>query len=143
MSLTCSCDFDPSDTNSWWWEGPGTLKVMPTLGRRRKCCACGEVINPGDEVLRFRRYRHAKSCIEEDIHGEHVPLAPLFTCEECSDLISAVEDLGMCYSLGEPIKDQIAEYMEAVKAYEKYIKKHPEKADRWIVDDFIGTVDDE
>jgi hypothetical protein len=71
-----------------------------------------------------------------------VPLAPHYTCEECSDLISAVEDLGMCYSLYEPLKDQVAEYMRAVKSYENYIKDNPEK--NWLaIEDFIGENEDE
>ncbi|PUB87023.1 MAG: hypothetical protein DBP02_01915 [gamma proteobacterium symbiont of Ctena orbiculata] len=138
MSLACSCDFDPADFDSWW-EGPGKLQLMPVLGRRKKCCACGSLINPGDEVFKFHRYRHIKSDIEERIYGDYaVPLAAAYTCEECSDLISAVEDLGMCYSLDEPIKDQVAEYMEAVRAYEMHIKKNPGKADEWSIEDFIG-----
>jgi hypothetical protein len=142
MSLSCTCDFDYYDYDSWWWEGPGKLQIMPALGRRKKCCACGAVINPGDEVFSFRRYRWARTRREEDIHGEHVPLAPHYTCEECSDLISAVEDLGMCYSLEEPLKDQVAEYMRAVKSYENYIKDNPEK--NWLaIEDFIGESEDE
>jgi hypothetical protein len=142
MGLSCNCDFDTYDDLDWWWVGPGTLQIMPTLGRRKKCCACGDFINPGEEVLAFRRYRNIRTDIEERIHGEEFPLAPHYTCEECSDLISAIESLGMCYSLDQPIKDQIAEYMEAVRAYEKYMQKHPEK-DWLAIEDFIGESEDE
>ncbi|MCU7840845.1 MAG: hypothetical protein KZQ94_15885 [Candidatus Thiodiazotropha sp. (ex Troendleina suluensis)] len=142
MSLSCSCDFDTEGCD-WWWEGHSRPKIMPVLGRRKRCCSCGNLINPLEEVLEFYRHRETRDLIEESIHGDSVKIASDWTCEECSDLISAVDNLGMCYSLDTPIKDQIAEYMEAVRSYEKFIKENPEKAKTWVVEDFIGTVGDE
>lgn len=137
MTLSCSCDndFDPSDY-SWYWMEHSKVKHMPDLPRRKRCCSCGELINPGEDVFEFRRYRVARNQIEARIHGDEVPLSSSWTCEICSGLITSVEHLGMCYSLNEPIKSQIAEYREAERKHQEYLKNNPEQ-DYLGVEDFI------
>lgn len=120
MALSCECDTDPNDLY-WWWGGHSKLKQMPDLPRRKRCNSCHTLINPGEDIFEFRRFRHPKDDIEYAIHYQSVPLASYWTCEVCSGLIMAVEDLGMCYSLGNTsIKQQIKEYREAERDYQKY-----------------------
>jgi hypothetical protein len=70
-------------------------------------------LRPGDEVLRISRWRDPAHEIEENIHGDEVPLAPWYLCEEDGGLLMAIEEAGMCCDISSPIKDQIREYREA------------------------------
>jgi hypothetical protein len=113
VTLSCDCDFDPYDCAWYWYEMD--LMDMEAFARRKRCKCCGELINPGEEVFRFLRYRVPRSDIEESIYGDEVPLAPGYTCEICSGLITAVRDLGFCWDFGESLKSQIADYREMEK----------------------------
>ena len=134
MSLSCTCDFEP-DEYSWWWEDHTAIKPMARFSRRKKCTSCGSLINDGEDVFEFPRYRAARTDIEEDIHGDTVKLAPHYTCETCSGLIEAVESAGMCFALNASIAEQIAYYREAETEYKKYLKEHPND-DNQTIDDF-------
>lgn len=111
MSISCSCDFD-WDGEGWMWDDM-SLMIMPPFGRRKRCGCCKKLINWGEEVYRYNRVKEARTDIEERIHGDLVTMPPWFTCETCSDLISALEGGGACWNWGEPIADQIAQYREA------------------------------
>ena len=112
--LSCDCDFEyDGDPSSWYWDGQKLMTMPPTCPRKR-CACCKELINWGEEVYRFNRLRATRDDnIEWRIYGDEKVLPPWYTCEECSDLISAVSDLGFCWDWGDPIKDQIAQYREA------------------------------
>jgi hypothetical protein len=110
MSLSCDCDFGGDDP-AWWYSS--TLKFSTLATKRgRKCCSCGEAIKPGAEVVEFTRWRSPKDDVEERIFGEdgEIDLASWYMCEICGGLAMAVEETGMCYSIGEDMKQQIAEY---------------------------------
>lgn len=113
MMLSCYCEYD-YDGDGWYWDNQ-RLMIMPPVARRKPCRCCGALINWGEQVYEFSRARWPNHDIEERIHGDEVILPPWYTCEECSDLISAVSDLGFCWDWGTSIKDQIAEYREAEK----------------------------
>ncbi len=116
MALSCDCDYYDDDQAKWYYTGHSKVKTIPVFKRRKRCASCKQLINPDEDVFEFRRYRNVRSLVEEWIHGDMVPLASWWTCEICSGLITAVEDLGMCFSLGdESIKDQIAEYRRISK----------------------------
>ncbi len=131
MSLSCSCDFD-YDGDGWCWLDH-RLVVMRPVERRKRCACCHELINWGEEVYRFTRMRWPNSDIEERIYGDEVYLPPWWTCEECSDLITAVEDLGFCWHWGEPLKYQIAEY----RAAEAEMKADPDRDEYTTVEDYL------
>lgn len=114
MSLSCSCDFDDPE---WWYESPDDFTQLATK-RGRKCCSCGTKIKPGDDVMKFRRWRSPSdrcNYIEESIYGDEVPLAAWFMCETCGGLYMSVKDLGMCCDIEENIAAQIREYREATQ----------------------------
>jgi hypothetical protein len=119
MSLSCSCDFDPSDF-VWWWEGYSPLKPVQ-IGRRKRCCSCKELINIGTETIEFYKYRHPKNDIEERIYSDmRVPIASSFMCEECSGLFLALDELGYgCLDISQPMREYIAEYNEIRKELSK------------------------
>lgn len=131
MTLSCNCDFE-YDGVGWYWDHK-VLIEMPVLQRRKRCGCCKELINMGEEVFRFRRVRWPNSDIEERIFGEEITLPPWYTCEECSDLITAVEDLGFCWNWGTSIKDQIAEY----RAAEREMMNDPDRKDWYSVEDYM------
>lgn len=117
MTLSCYCDFDSEDAD-WFYTVANNFSVLDTK-RSRKCCSCKTKINPGDTALEVYRNRSPSdrcNYIEESIYGDEVPLASWYMCEACGGLHFAVEDLGMCYAIGESIKDQIREF----RAEEKY-----------------------
>lgn len=108
MGLSCYCgDTDGAD---WWWYGPQDEAPLGTK-RSRKCRSCGAKIGVGDIARKVRRFRPPTEFEEtRGIHGDEVPLADWFLCEECGDLADSIEELGFCYNLGgESLKDQINE----------------------------------
>jgi len=112
MSLSCSCEFYPSDYDSWYWEDHSSFKPLATK-KRRRCCSCKEQINIGSDTIEFFRYRNTKNDIEERIHGERVSLASSFMCEECAGLYLALDELGYgCLDISQPMKDYVDEYNE-------------------------------
>ena len=129
--ISCDCGYE-WDGDGWMWLDH-TLMVMHVTDRRKPCRCCGDLINFGEEVFRFSRMRAPITHIEERILGEEVWLSPWYTCEECSDLISAVEDLGFCWNWGESIAAQIAQYREA----EREMMADPEKSDWASVEDYL------
>lgn len=117
MSLSCSCDSDGDGDWYWGFSDTPDFSVLTTK-RYRKCCCCKRKIVPGQEVLELPRWRSpSERCnyIEEKIYGDEVPLAPYFMCEECGGLAMAVMELGMCFDIGEPMRQQIREYMKMSK----------------------------
>jgi len=110
MSLSCSCDFDPSDYETWW-EGHSKFKPLESK-RRKRCCSCEELIEITSEVIEFYNYRRPKDDIEERIHGdEGVALASSFMCEDCGGLYLALDELGYgCLDISGSMRDYVAEY---------------------------------
>lgn len=117
MSLSCSCG-DYGDF-AWYYGGtPEDVKPLATK-RSRKCCSCGCKLKPGDEVAAFPRWRSPVTDIEERICGDEVPLATWHSCETCWGLMLAVEETGMCFTLGESMKQQIADYRAEESAFKR------------------------
>lgn len=122
MSLSCECpDYDWADR---WWMAHQDFAPLKTK-RGRKCCSCGTQIKPGDDCLVIDRGRNPQSDVEERIYGDEVPLAPKHMCEECGGLYMAVDDLGLCYALGNNIKTDVREWAEA----QQYEREQQQKAD--------------
>ena len=130
MTLSCSCDFDYDGVG--WYCDNARLLIMPP-GRRKRCGCCKQLINEGEEVFEYTRKRWPNSDIEERIYGDEVTLPSWYNCEECSDLISAVEDLGFCWNWGDSIKNQIAEYREA----ERQMMTDPDRRDWSCIEDYL------
>jgi len=109
MALSCSCDFEPSDFDTFWMDHSD---FKPLAGKNRKrCCSCENQISISSETMEFYRFRYSKHEIEERIYGEYVPLAGHFMCEECAGLYLALEELGYgCLDVTEPMKGYIEEY---------------------------------
>lgn len=107
--LSCSC-YD-GDDSEWMWTD--SKEVVLKTKRGRRCCSCNKMIKPGDVAVRFLRSRDSNTDIEERIHGDEVPLASWFMCEECGDLFWALDELGFCISLGDAsMKSLVREYNE-------------------------------
>ena len=112
MSLSCYCESDDAD---WWFEPAADFSFLGTK-RARKCCSCNARLKPGDEVLKFTRWRNpAYGSIEEKIFGEYseIYMADWFMCEACGGLYMALSELGFCVSLGDDnMADLAKEYGE-------------------------------
>lgn len=104
MSLSCSCG--DSDDCSWYYETTNDFTKLQTK-RSRKCCSCEEKIKPGDDCVKFSRYRPPATDIEERIHGDEVLLASWYMCESCGGVYLSVVELGMCFDLDGNIKEQV------------------------------------
>lgn len=118
MPLTCECY--EYDGDGWYWNGPVETTYKPWRGRR--CCSCGSMVRTGDTGVMFPRYRAPRDDIEERIHGDEVPLASWWMCEECGDLFWSLDALGFCVNIGEEtMRELTREYAETyghVKAAE-------------------------
>lgn len=111
MSLTCSCDIDYED--GWWYWVPEDYTTLNT-SRRKRCCSCHELVEMGSTCAKFVRQRGPRTDIEENIHGDEVPLAPYYMCEECSDLFFSLSELGFCLNIGgnQNMHTLVAEYAD-------------------------------
>ena len=94
MALTCECD--SNDELDWTFYQPKGYTPFPTLGRRKRCCSCKELINHGELCAKFPRNRRPKDDIEDKIYGvgEDIGIAALWQCERCSDLYFSLVELG-------------------------------------------------
>jgi hypothetical protein len=111
MSLSCSCDYDDYPP-AWWHIADDEFSILNTKHSRR-CCSCKAKIKPGNEVLRFERWRapsESHNYLEERIYGDEVPLASWYMCETCGGLYFAIQDLKMCCGISKNIAQQIKEY---------------------------------
>lgn len=104
MSLSCSC----GDEAAWYYETTNDFTTLQTK-RSRKCCSCGDKIKPGDDCVKFERYKYPETEIEERIYSDVVPLASWYMCESCGGVFLSVTELGMCFNLDGNIKDQVRE----------------------------------
>ena len=110
MSLSCECSFDTGDFDLWW-HGHSAFKLMGyRFTNRKRCCSCTNLINVNEDVLEFYMYRRTEGFIEESIYGDEKNIASKFMCEDCSGLFLALDELGYCVDIWEPMPDQIAEY---------------------------------
>ena len=111
MSLYCESDYSDGDDFGWWWEAHPSFDVKPPATKRsRKCCSCGGKIHPGEMACKIPRWRNPKNFIEEKIHGDEVQLTTWHFCETCADLAASISELGLCFDINEPLKDQISEF---------------------------------
>lgn len=111
MSLSCSCDFDPTDCD-WWWDDNSGFHPIKSKNRKR-CCSCKKQIEHDEDAIEFYKFRNPKDYIEERIHGERVSIASSYMCEECSGLYLALDELGYgCLDISQPMKGYIQEYVD-------------------------------
>lgn len=114
MSLSCGChnDFDPSGVDDWWEYNPDAEDVFPAYRKRRaRCKSCHKLVGPGDEVLIFSRYRHAKEGVEEKIHSDNpIEIAPWFHCSRCAEIFLSLEALGYCVAPEDDMEESLREY---------------------------------
>lgn len=108
MGLSCDCGYDGDF--AWYYGGVPDDVAPLTTKRPRKCCSCGSRLKPGDGAAKFARWRGPLTDIEERICGDEVPLAPWYACETCWGLMLAVEESGMCFTIGEDIRQQIKDF---------------------------------
>ena len=103
MSISCSCDFgDGGEYPEWWFSVENADFIpLPTI-HGQKCPSCQSKILPGDDCVRVERW-----CYDED--GNDITMSPWWLCETCGGLAMAIEEQGLCYTLGgETLRDQIA-----------------------------------
>lgn len=107
MGLSCSCgDYDG---DGWYYYGLSDYKPLRTKTRRR-CCSCKQPIAIGALCTEVPRFRSPADDIEERIHGDEVPMASKWMCEECSDIFLSLEELGYCVSINDDMHDLLEEY---------------------------------
>ena len=108
MPLSCSC----SDDYKWFFDPPQNYSVFPMEGNRKRC-SCGKLIDHGQIALKFVCWRSPKDDIEERIHGEEVPMADNWLCEECADLYFSFNELGYeCVHPKENMKELAKDYAD-------------------------------
>lgn len=117
MSLYCGCEAEPEPGMTWsWW--PDDYTDMPFKSRRSRCAdeSCRKLLNPGDIVAAFKRFRVPETDIECAIYGDdgEIPMAPQYLCEECADLFFSLTELGYCLSHNE-VRSAHQEYKEITK----------------------------
>lgn len=113
MTLSCSHP-DCDDPTLWYYSHPRDFLPLPTV-RARRCCSCGQKIQPGDLSVAFPRFHLPRNHVEERIYGTddaQVPMANWYMCEECGGLFYSLAELGYSIWLGEDMYDVVREYAE-------------------------------
>lgn len=110
MPLTCEYP-DEVHFDGWQYEPPEDFTVFDR-SKRKRCCSCKNLINKGDECLKFERFRPPKSEIEEAIVGEEVYLAPFYMCYRCGEIFLNLSALGYCIILPENMEELLEEYQD-------------------------------
>ena len=111
MSLTCDtgCEFElnPGDVvyddypkNITSLEEPSSIfKVRKRKSSRKRCMSCHEMINFGDDVAKFDRYKVPETEMEKRIYGDagddsRIPLASRYLCFVCASKWMNLESIG-------------------------------------------------
>lgn len=111
MALSCVCpDYDEYEVGGWYYYPPAEYSTMPLAPRRKRCCSCHSLIEPGAVVQKYDRNRHPCNEIEERLRGDEIPLAPWYHCEKCADLYLSLKDLGFCVELADSMPDLLEQY---------------------------------
>ena len=108
MDLSCECDFDKDDSDSWYYFPKDFSKLKTT--RRKRCLSCKKLIDINSTVVSFDILRHPNSEIEERCKGEEIEMASKYMCERCGEIYLTLLELGYCidifeYSMENYLKD--------------------------------------
>lgn len=110
MSLSCSCEYEPSgEFGEWWWMGPHDFTTFEEY-RRKRCSSCNDLIDIGSLCLPFERWRTPYTEIEERISGEEILMSPLYLCESCGEIYLNLDDIGICVDITKDVREDLKEY---------------------------------
>lgn len=109
MGLSCSCQGWEGD--GWAYTPPDDLCSLETK-RARRCKSCGCLIKPGEECIKFLRFRAPSTAVEYKIYGDggQVDIAPWFQCAKCGEQYLNLSALGYCIGPEENTLSLLAEY---------------------------------
>lgn len=95
MALSCSCDFE-LEPGIKRWIADEDFSKMPLLSRRKKCCSCNNLLEPGSEVVKITRNKVPETDVEIKIYGEdgEIPLATWYLCEKCGEIYLTLTEIG-------------------------------------------------
>lgn len=109
MSLSCNCDFDKDDHDSWYYL-PTNFSTLITI-KRKRCKSCGELIDIGSLVVEFENFRHPTDEIEERCKGDEIQTASFYMCEACGEIFLNLSALGYCMDVDyTTMKNCLADY---------------------------------
>lgn len=93
--------------DGWSWYDAQPITI-PVLGRRKRCCSCGEFCKPLSDGASIERFRAPISEVEHDIYGDGiVGIAYWWYCEDCYGLDLALTELGFGYMLGDDLRELV------------------------------------
>lgn len=109
-----SCTCYEWDDAPWVWTLPVNDFVPLNASRRKRCKSCGELIDVGEDCLRFHRHREARDEIEMDIHNEGytIRMADYHHCARCGEIFLNLESVGYCLDIESDMREAMREYWE-------------------------------
>lgn len=107
MSISCSCGY--LDGAAWFYYPPG-MQVTLSGPRAKRCKSCKKRLPPGGQCRQYARFRNPKNLIEENIHGNEVPLAHWYLCPECAAIHDALSDAQVCADLDSNLLEDLMEF---------------------------------
>ena len=112
MSLSCSCD-DYGESGVTYYNDPEDFSHLKAH-RRQRCWSCRTLINLGDLVLEFERFKIPDYEIEMRIYGEdgEIPRSSKYLCESCGDIYFSLTELGFCVNAEDHQPTLLKEYQE-------------------------------
>ena len=117
MPLSCSCYTGEAEPGWWYYCGASCydnpdIFIKPPVGRRKRCSSCGNLINHDEDVIEHYRVKVPKTQVEVNIYGEdgEIPIASHWTCEKCSHIYLALDELGYCVSANENMNELLQDY---------------------------------
>jgi len=112
MSLSCGCDWEIDPGITYWYPADDFEKLETK--RRKRCESCGQLINIGDDCVRFKKFKSPDTDIECRIYGEYgeIPRASSYICEKCGEIyLNLVYTAGFkCLSPYENMNEMLKEY---------------------------------
>jgi hypothetical protein len=110
MLLECDITDDPGII-TWWYATAECFAPLDTA-RARRCRSCNRLIKPGDQALKFTRWRPTRDWVEYKIYGEgeEVDLAPWWHCEQCGEIYLNLWAAGFCPDIDTDMRKALVEY---------------------------------
>lgn len=119
--LSCSCSEYEGEGIAY--ESPKDFTKLET-SKRKRCRSCKKLINIGDPVLEFGRFRAPQTEIEDLIYGEdgEIRLCNRYLCDKCGEIYLNLEDLGYCLDPENNMKEYLLEY-QAITGFKSKEKR--------------------
>lgn len=115
MALSCDTYFDDGECD-WYWYWPSDFTTT-SVGRRKRCRSCKQLIGICEDAVEIPRYRYAQSEFEMNFYGEgcEIDMASWWMCEDCGGLMLSLLEHGYALSIDDDMRVLAKEHAALVR----------------------------